>query len=61
MSTTEWFLVALVFLIPAVIAVVVTLWSLEQVLLRSRRNRNRKKDAPAGEDEQPDDAPSAES
>jgi hypothetical protein len=41
MSATEYVLVALTILIPAVIAVVVTLWTLEQARLRSRKNRKR--------------------
>lgn len=41
MSSTEYVLVALTILIPLVIAVVVTLWTLEQARLRSRKNRKR--------------------
>ena len=41
MSSTEYLLVALTILIPLVIAVVVTLWTLEQARLRSKKNRKR--------------------
>jgi len=47
MSATEYVLVALTILIPAVIAVVVTLWTLEQARLRSRKNRKRPPQAPS--------------
>jgi hypothetical protein len=43
MGTQEYILLALVILIPLVIAVVVTLWTLEQARLRNKKNR------PAGE------------
>jgi hypothetical protein len=39
MSFTEYLLVALTILIPLVIAVAVTLWTLEQARLRSKKNR----------------------
>ena len=39
MSSTEYLLLVLVILIPLAIAVVVTLWSLKQASLRSRKNR----------------------
>ena len=39
MSGTEWLLVALVILVPAAIAILVSLWTLEQARLRSRKNR----------------------
>jgi hypothetical protein len=39
MSATEWILAVLVILIPAIIATMVTLWTLEQARLRSRKNR----------------------
>jgi hypothetical protein len=38
-GATEWFLLALVILVPLVIAVAVTLWSLEQVRYRPKRAR----------------------
>lgn len=41
MSRTEYLLVALTILVPLVIAVVVTLWTLEQARLRSKKNRKR--------------------
>lgn len=41
MSGTEYLLVALSVLVPLVIAVVVTLWTLEQARLRSKKNRKR--------------------
>lgn len=40
MSTTEYLLVALVIVIPAIIAIMVTLWTLEQALKRNRKYRN---------------------
>jgi hypothetical protein len=39
MSTTEYILVALTILVPLVIAVVVTMWTLEQARMRSKKNR----------------------
>ncbi len=40
MTTFEWFLLIVVVLgVPLVVAVVVTLWTLEQVRQRNRRNR----------------------
>ncbi len=39
MGATEWFLLALVILVPLVIAVAVTLWSLKQVRYRPKRAR----------------------
>ncbi len=41
MSLFEYILVVLVILIPLVIAVTVTMWTLEQARLRNRRNRPR--------------------
>ena len=41
MTSTEWILVALVILIPALVATGVTLWTLEQALKRSRKNRKK--------------------
>lgn len=54
-GTTEWVLLVLVILVPLVIAVAVTLWTLEQARLRSRQNR---KTAPKRRDSRPptDDA-----
>ena len=53
MSSTEYVLVALTILIPLVIAVVVTLWTLEQARLRSKKNRKR----PARSAEEPPQLP----
>jgi hypothetical protein len=39
MSSTEYILVALTILIPLIIAIVVTMWTLEQARMRSKRNR----------------------
>jgi hypothetical protein len=66
LGLTEWFLlIVVVILIPLVIAVMVTLWSLEQARLRSKKNRRgpvrrvalpaaiEAADAPADETSQP--------
>ena len=39
MQTREWILTAAVIVIPLIIAVVVTLWSLEQVRYRPKKRR----------------------
>ncbi len=39
MGTREWLLTAAVILVPLVIAVVVTLWSLDQVRYRPKKRR----------------------
>ncbi|HET9660400.1 MAG TPA: hypothetical protein VFP05_08710 [Thermomicrobiales bacterium] len=39
MSGTEWLLVVLVILVPLLLAVIVTKWTLDQALKRSRKNR----------------------
>lgn len=39
MSGTEWLLVMLVILVPAAMAVIVTKWTLDQAMKRSRKNR----------------------
>ena len=39
MQTREWLLTAAVIVIPLVIAVVVTMWSLEQVRYRPKKRR----------------------
>lgn len=39
MSTTEWLLLVVVLVVPLLIAVMVTLWTLEQARLRSRKAR----------------------
>jgi hypothetical protein len=38
-SGTEWLLVILVILVPLLLAVIVTKWTLDQALKRSRKNR----------------------
>ena len=42
MGTQEWILLALVLVIPLLIAVVVTLWTLEQAIKRNKKNRGGK-------------------
>ena len=42
MGLTEYVLLSLVILVPLVIATAVTAWSLEQVRLRSKKNRRRR-------------------
>ena len=42
MGTQEWILLALVLVIPLIIAIVVTLWTLEQALKRNKKNREDK-------------------
>jgi hypothetical protein len=39
MQTEEWFLTVAVIVVPLIIAVVVTLWSLEQVRYRPKKRR----------------------
>jgi uncharacterized protein YpmS len=39
MGTQEYLLLAMTILVPLVIAVIVTLWTLEQARLRSKKNR----------------------
>ncbi len=41
MSSKEYLLVALSILVPLAIAIVVTLWTLEQARLRNKKNRKR--------------------
>lgn len=41
MGSKEYLLLAMVILVPLVIAVAVTLWTLEQARLRSKQNRPR--------------------
>jgi len=41
MGSKEYLLLAMVILVPLVIAVVVTLWTLEQARLRNKKNRER--------------------
>lgn len=56
MSGTEYLLVALTILVPLVIAVVVTLWTLEQARLRSKKNRMRAARAKPNSDQPPSSA-----
>ena len=42
MGTQEWILLTLVLVIPLLIAIVVTLWTLEQALKRNKKNREGK-------------------
>ena len=39
MGATEWFLLAMVIVIPAISAILVTRWSLEQVIQRNKKHR----------------------
>ncbi|HEY8447456.1 MAG TPA: hypothetical protein VIL01_10140 [Thermomicrobiales bacterium] len=39
MTLTEYFLVALVIIVPLIIATAVTIWTLEQARMRSKKNR----------------------
>jgi hypothetical protein len=39
MGTQEWVLLGLVLVLPLVVAVAVTLWTLEQAIKRNRKNR----------------------
>ncbi len=39
MGTQEYLLLAMVIVVPLVIATVVTLWTLEQARMRSKKNR----------------------
>ena len=47
MSTTEWFLLAMVIIIPLIIATGVTLWTLEQALKRNKKYRREQEAAKA--------------
>jgi hypothetical protein len=39
MGTKEYLLLAMVIVVPLIVATVVTLWTLEQALLRSKKHR----------------------
>jgi len=39
---TEWLLLIVVILVPLIVAVMVTKWTLDQALKRSRKNRDRR-------------------
>lgn len=58
MGAKEYLLLALVILVPLVIAATVTLWTLEQARLRNKKNRGRTVAAPdlLGHDERSDAA-----
>ncbi|MEZ4500449.1 MAG: hypothetical protein R2839_10315 [Thermomicrobiales bacterium] len=47
MSTTEWFLLAMVIIVPLIIATGVTLWTLEQALKRNKKYRQAQEAAKA--------------
>lgn len=64
MSTTEWLLLAMVIIIPAIIATGVTLWTLEQALKRNKKYRLEQEAAKARKKEAkdaPDEAGSRQS
>ncbi|CAN5340789.1 hypothetical protein BH09CHL1_BH09CHL1_24170 [soil metagenome] len=39
MGTQEWILLSLVLIVPLIIAMVVTLWTLEQAIKRNKKNQ----------------------
>jgi hypothetical protein len=43
LGTQEWILLALVLVIPLIVAVVVTLWTLEQAIKRNKKNQPNRK------------------
>jgi uncharacterized protein HemX len=47
MTTTEWLLLAIVIVVPAIIAIGVTLWTLEQALKRNKKYRKQQEEAKA--------------
>ncbi|MGE3797191.1 MAG: hypothetical protein AB7G88_05050 [Thermomicrobiales bacterium] len=47
MSATEWFLLAMVIVVPLIIATGVTLWTLEQALKRNKKYRREQEAAKA--------------
>jgi hypothetical protein len=53
MTGTQYLLVALTILVPLVIAIVVTLWTLEQARMRSKKNRKRVNPPKSGSDQPP--------
>jgi hypothetical protein len=59
-GTREWLLTAAVIVVPLIIAVVVTLWSLEQVRYRPKQRRPAVKSGEAGGTEPTETAPSGE-
>jgi hypothetical protein len=46
MGTQEYLLLTMVIVVPLIIAVVVTLWTLEQARLRSKKNRKAARPTP---------------
>ncbi|MCC6944344.1 MAG: hypothetical protein IT335_07180 [Thermomicrobiales bacterium] len=50
MSTTEWFLLAMVLVVPLIVATGVTLWTLEQALKRNKKYRREQEEAKAEKD-----------
>jgi hypothetical protein len=59
MGTQEWILLALVLVVPLLIAVVVTLWTLEQAIKRNKKNRGGKTVRRAAEPVVEPDSPTA--
>ena len=47
MSSTEWFLLAMVIVVPLIIATGVTLWTLEHALKRYKKHRREQESAKA--------------
>lgn len=47
MGTQEYLLLVMVIVVPLIIAVVVTLWTLEQARMRSKKNRKAARTAPS--------------
>ena len=61
MQTREWLLTAAVIVIPLIIAVVVTMWSLEQVRYRPKKRRpapiaGRETEAPVDRGDEPSES-----
>ena len=57
MQTREWILTAAVIVVPLIIAVVVTLWSLEQVRYRPKRRRPPRETVAARDSDTTEDGP----
>jgi hypothetical protein len=60
-QTREWLLAAAVIVVPLIIAVVVTMWSLEQVRYRPKKRRpapvvGRESGAPVGRGDEPSES-----
>jgi hypothetical protein len=58
-GATEWFLLAMVIVIPAICAILVTRWSLEQAIRRNKKNRPGVARRRVAWPQAPDDAPPA--